>query len=500
MATGTLTGQTIANTYKALLKITGTTAGGETLHATTQKVIEDGDGNPFPFSAAQDAILMTGTSRIEFNDAGEYISGNGSILSIVGGNEIDLTATAIDINGAVDMSSTVQVGGALTVGANDLGHDVIFYGDTASSNMTWDTSGDDLILNDATLNIDQDDNVAGIYIDSEATSGIPFQIDSPATTTVNVLTVNNCNALTDGGVAYFHSAAANDNTRNIVDIHNDNALATGATALQITQDAAAHAMKITQNGNDYGLEILGIGNTAIQVLEVSGNALTTGAAGYFYSASDRTADFPLVEIQDDNAADGGYGLKVRVDGNGDLIRGMAQGNNNKFVVKNDGTLEISGAIKFPASQSASSDANSLDDYEEGAWTPQFFDASSGGVQAGVATATGIYVKVGSLVNLTCEINVNSLSGITMGNTVFLRNLPFPTKASTSNMYPPIVVGYATALNISAGVSITGRMNHNGSSFGILSAFDNAGGITELSFTELSDNANMSMSMTYRSTS
>ena len=32
MATGTLTGQTIANTYKSLLKITGTTAGGETLH------------------------------------------------------------------------------------------------------------------------------------------------------------------------------------------------------------------------------------------------------------------------------------------------------------------------------------------------------------------------------------------------------------------------------------------------------------------------------------
>ena len=88
MATGTLTGQTIANTYKALLKITGTTAGGETLHATTQKVIEDGDGNPFPFSAAQDAILMTGTSRLEFNDNGEYISGDGTNLTITSGADI----------------------------------------------------------------------------------------------------------------------------------------------------------------------------------------------------------------------------------------------------------------------------------------------------------------------------------------------------------------------------------------------------------------------------
>ena len=93
MATGTLTGQTIANTYKALLKITGTTAGGETLHATTQKVIEDGDGNPFPFSAAQDAILMTGTSRLEFNDNGEYIVGDGTDLTIVSGAKINLTST-----------------------------------------------------------------------------------------------------------------------------------------------------------------------------------------------------------------------------------------------------------------------------------------------------------------------------------------------------------------------------------------------------------------------
>ena len=148
----------------------------------------------------------------------------------------------------------------------------------------------------------------------------------------------------------------------------------------------------------------------------------------------------------------------------------------------------------------SADANALDDYEEGTWTPQFFDATSGGVQAGVATATGIYVKVGSLVNLTCEINVNSLSGITMGDAVILRNLPFPTKASTSNMYPPIVVGYATALNITAGTSLAGYLNSNGSSYGVLTAFDAAGGITDLSFTELSDNANLTMSMTYRSTS
>ena len=122
MATGTLTGQTIANTYKSLLKITGTTAGGETLHATTQKVIEDGDGNPFPLSAAADALMITSTNRLEFGDNASYIhqSADG-VLDLVSDTEIELNATTIDINGAVDMSSTLTVSGDVTISSSTSG-------------------------------------------------------------------------------------------------------------------------------------------------------------------------------------------------------------------------------------------------------------------------------------------------------------------------------------------------------------------------------------------
>jgi len=121
MATGTLTGQTIANTYKSLLKITGTTAGGETLHATTQKVIEDGDGNPFPLSAAADALMITSTNRLEFGDDASYIhqSADG-VLDLVSDTEIELNATTIDINGAVDMSSTLTVADDVNFDSNTL--------------------------------------------------------------------------------------------------------------------------------------------------------------------------------------------------------------------------------------------------------------------------------------------------------------------------------------------------------------------------------------------
>ncbi len=64
-------------------------------------------------------------------------------LDISGNCDIDGTTNldAVDIDGAVQLDAT------LTIGADDQGYDVILYGDTASANMTWDTSADDLIFN-----------------------------------------------------------------------------------------------------------------------------------------------------------------------------------------------------------------------------------------------------------------------------------------------------------------------------------------------------------------
>jgi len=64
------------------------------------------------------------------------------------------------------------------------------------------------------------------------------------------------------------------------------------------------------------------------------------------------------------------------------------------------TPAASGAgITFPASQSASSDVNTLDDYEEGTWTP--IDSSGNGL-----TFTGVsayYTKIGDMVFATFEL-------------------------------------------------------------------------------------------------
>ena len=50
-----------------------------------------------------------------FNDATQFIQGiSATVLGLGATDEIDLTATAIDINGTCDVSGTLTVGGAFT--------------------------------------------------------------------------------------------------------------------------------------------------------------------------------------------------------------------------------------------------------------------------------------------------------------------------------------------------------------------------------------------------
>ena len=65
------------------------------------------------------------------------------------------------------------------------------------------------------------------------------------------------------------------------------------------------------------------------------------------------------------------------------------------------TPSTSGAgITFPATQSGSTNANTLDDYEEGTWTPGL--ESAGGSLTTVVNGTGYYIKVGNVITIMCR--------------------------------------------------------------------------------------------------
>jgi len=88
-------------------------------------------------------------------------------------------------------------------------------------------------------------------------------------------------------------------------------------------------------------------------------------------------------------------------------------------------------IAFPATQSASSDANTLDDYEEGTWSPQiYYQNATNQAAATNTTQVGFYTKVGNQVTATFYLQFTAPSGLVADN-IGVKNFPFSAKNSTN---------------------------------------------------------------------
>jgi hypothetical protein len=122
----------------------------------------------------------------------------------------------------------------------------------------------------------------------------------------------------------------------------------------------------------------------------------------------------------------------QVSTNGDLGT-MAFREQDQFLAL-AGTQTVSGAktfseiitaskgVAFPATQVPSADANTLDDYEEGTFTPSI--AASSGSITSYTSRTGYYVRVGSLVMVVVEMVLSDKGSI--GAAIRIADLPFTT--------------------------------------------------------------------------
>lgn len=122
----------------------------------------------------------------------------------------------------------------------------------------------------------------------------------------------------------------------------------------------------------------------------------------------------------------------------------------RFGLKNDGSLSV--GLKFPGTQVTSSDANTLDDYEEGSWVP---GVTVGSGSVSLNTSSGVYTKIGRMVTATGYLNVSSTTG-----SGFLRitNLPFTCSNSDAAAGPASL--YYDVLNASAGQPLMGYVVKN----------------------------------------
>jgi hypothetical protein len=185
---------------------------------------------------------------------------------------------------------------------------------------------------------------------------------------------------------------------------------------------------------------------------------------------------------DDGVISGTSGIKttggddgsLKIQTNGTDAISISSGQRSTFpttIGVGGATPSTSGAgITFPATSSASSDANTLDDYEEGTFTPTL----QGGTTAGTTTylvQEGTYTKVGRQVTVSLYINASAATG-TGG--IFIGGLPF---SSVSGFY-----GAATVMvreyNWGSGTYLVAYMAGGLSYFEIFSCADDASWATQ----------------------
>jgi hypothetical protein len=149
------------------------------------------------------------------------------------------------------------------------------------------------------------------------------------------------------------------------------------------------------------------------------------------------------------------------------------------------TPSTSGAgITFPATQSASADANTLDDYEEGTWT-MVLQGSGGSAGSYTApTNIGRYVKIGRFVYVTGYINLSN-KGSWTGN-VYITGLPF-TVNNGSDSYSLTSVYYVAVTLAGTAYGIIGYPQINSSRIELTKNQATTSG-TALDYSELANNS------------
>jgi hypothetical protein len=153
------------------------------------------------------------------------------------------------------------------------------------------------------------------------------------------------------------------------------------------------------------------------------------------------------------------------------------------------TINLTGGqITFPATQSASTDANTLDDYEEGTWTPSIGNLSSGSLT--YITQAGTYTKIGHLVSVQGWIRINTISS-PVSTSLTLNGLPF---TSDSNSTRASIAFRSAGLTTVTG--IIGLWMNDANTTANLVALNN-GGATSLAGSTLANNGEFDFSFSYR---
>ena len=233
--------------------------------------------------------------------------------------------------------------------------------------------------------------------------------------------------------------------------------------------------------------------------------ISFGGGGVTTFTSDNNGHVPIAPTRNINNVGFGTGLSFRLGDSANAsaahqyasIRGHIDDNTNgaedgslRFYVSVSGTetetfrtgengvVLLQGGIKFPATQVSSTDANRLDDYEEGTFTPvlSFGDGTTGisySVQEGFYTKIGRLCKIDYRITLTNKGSSTGVAKVSLpftaaninraGSSVLPYGLNFQTNYNPPDVGQAATQGSAssTLYTVLGGTSLTeGQFNNN----------------------------------------
>jgi hypothetical protein len=140
---------------------------------------------------------------------------------------------------------------------------------------------------------------------------------------------------------------------------------------------------------------------------------------------------------------------------------------------------------------SNTDANTLDDYEEGTWTPVIGGLSGESGQS-YGTSPATYTKIGRLVVVNCNINLTAKG--TISGLCLLKGLPFTVGSSSANRGTGSCGNWG---NLASSLVYCSVYASEGTTYGyIRGATSGTATLNGLTTSDINDNTYMQFSMSY----
>ena len=256
-----LEGKTIAATYRSVLNVG--TANNQELDGTP-RVIADGAGNASLLFLSTDSVLISGSgTRLDFNTdgSGEYISGDGTDLTIAAGTALNITADIIDLSDAAKDITLYNAVDALNFDSNTLSIDA------SNNRIGIGTSSPAGKLSIETI----PDDTTGLWIDSSTANlsggtGLAVITNNHASTTDALLRVHQESGSATASGDLIRATITSGNT-DVFNVKNDGKVGIGTASPTNNLDVAgvsATTCRVTSSaiadGTGTGFTVQGLAN------------------------------------------------------------------------------------------------------------------------------------------------------------------------------------------------------------------------------------------------